>query len=106
MDLSSFKNALNPNSLVIPSLTTLCPVKRFVATLRRRRQKKRHFALVECILMSRPRSSLYLILQRDTRSHHPSLRDLHPRLRTSISLTVQGGRVPTQTLGSDSPATE
>src|ERR1700689_5895254 len=51
-------------------------------------------------LMSRPSSSLYLISQRDTRSHHPSLRDLHPRLLTSNSPTFQGGRLPTQALGS------
>src|SRR5208282_4521426 len=41
-------------------------------------------------LMSRPSSSLSSILQRDTRSHHPSLRDLHPRLLTSISPTLSG----------------
>jgi PIN domain nuclease of toxin-antitoxin system len=32
---------------VIPSLTTWCTVKRFVATLQRRRWKRRHFALEE-----------------------------------------------------------
>ncbi len=32
---------------VIPSLTTVCPVKRFVATLRRGRREQRHFALAE-----------------------------------------------------------
>src|ERR1700688_401875 len=93
-------------SSVILSLTTLHPVKRFVATLRRQRWKQRHFALVEKSLMTRPSSSLSSILQRDLRSHHPSLRDLHPRLLTSISPTLQGGRLPTQALGSYSPATE
>jgi hypothetical protein len=50
-------------------------------------------------LMSRPSSSLSSISQRDLRPHHPSLRDLLPRLLTSISPTLQGGRLPTQTLG-------
>jgi hypothetical protein len=34
---------------IIPSLTTLGAVKRIVATLRRRRRKQRHFALVESL---------------------------------------------------------
>ena len=32
------------------------------------------------LLMSRPSSSLHSILQRDPRSHHPSLRDLQPTI--------------------------
>src|SRR6202051_1560956 len=96
----AIKRAKPHSSFVILSLTTLCPVKRFVATLRRQRWKQRHFALVEKSLMTRPSSSLSSILQRDLRSHHPSLRDLHPRLLTSISPTLQGGRLPTQALGS------
>jgi hypothetical protein len=43
-------------------------------------------------LTPRLRSSLYLISQRDLRPHHPSLRDLLPRLLTSISPTFSGRR--------------
>jgi hypothetical protein len=38
-----------PRPIVILSLTTVCTVKRILATLRRGRREQRHFALVESL---------------------------------------------------------
>jgi hypothetical protein len=89
-----------------PVSNDACPVKRFCGDTSARTREAAPFRSSRTLLMSRPSSSLYSISQRDPRSHHPSLRDLHPRLLTSNSPTLQGGRLPTQTLGFYSPATE
>ena len=59
------------------SLTTLARVKLFLPTLFRRRENKRHFALVEKLLTHRPRL-VFFNLSGDAGSHHPSLRYVLP----------------------------
>jgi hypothetical protein len=96
-----------PARLAIPNVKSCHPVSNdaapcqgFLGDTPASTPKAAPFRSSRTPLMSRPSSPLSSILQRDLRPHHPSLRDLLPRLLTSISLTLHGGRLPTQRLGS------